>query len=88
MATTEAWRVDSRNFLTMQAQSGRFLVAGIEKAMTNAPNSPEKPQKPARQRPTAKEMTRENRLKTALKANMARRKAQARARAEPKEQDE
>ena len=39
-----------------------------------APPGPEKPQ-------AAKETTREARLKAALKANMARRKAQARARA-------
>jgi hypothetical protein len=32
--------------------------------------------------------TREDRLKAALKANMGRRKAQARARAEPREPDE
>ena len=42
---------------------------------------PDRKPDPAKPRKPAAEMTREDRLKAALKANMARRKAQAKARA-------
>lgn len=62
-----------------QALSGPFLYALITGGMNN------KSDKPAKDAPKS----REDRLKAALKANMAKRKAQARARnapaAEPKE---
>lgn len=41
---------------------------------------------PAKPAPTKASAAREDRLKAALKANMARRKAQARARADPKDE--
>ncbi|MEJ6389221.1 hypothetical protein [Gymnodinialimonas ulvae] len=44
----------------------------------------EPPAKPAQPKVNA---TREDRLKAALKANMARRKAQARARAQPRDEE-
>ncbi|THD84795.1 hypothetical protein E7811_03455 [Aliigemmobacter aestuarii] len=46
-----------------------------------APPSPDRPPKRANPAPEGGRDTREDRLKAALKANMARRKAQARARA-------
>ncbi len=49
-------------------------------AQMRNPDSPPAPGKPANPRAA---MTREDRLKAALKANMARRKAQAKAKAQP-----
>lgn len=56
----------------VQALSGRFLCCLITQDMDNKNDKPQ-PAKPA--------SPREERLKAALKANMAKRKAQARAKA-------
>ncbi|SFU18589.1 hypothetical protein SAMN05216236_14315 [Sedimentitalea nanhaiensis] len=55
----------------VQAQSGRFFSAAIQRAMTS--KTPPRPTQ-------AQGSSRDDRLKAALKANLARRKAQARSR--------
>lgn len=55
----------------MQALSGRFLRCAVTSLMSS-------------KKPSPAGQTREDRLKAALKANMGRRKAQARARSQAK----
>lgn len=62
----------------VQAPSGRFFARLVSGHMTDR-DRPQKTPKPADERAA--------RLKAALKANMAKRKAQARARATPKPKD-
>ena len=65
-------RVLKCNLGPVQGQSGRNLMPGLEETMTG---------KTANKTGGEKAPSREDRLKSALKANLARRKAQARARA-------
>ena len=64
-------RVIRPKTILVQGQSGRFLTAGVQKGMADK-NTPRSAKKQAE--------IREDRLKAALKVNLARRKAQARAR--------
>ena len=65
-------RLIRRNRPIAQGQSRRFLTAAIDRGMSNS-KTPQATPKPSADR--------EDRLKAALKANLARRKAQAKVRA-------